>query len=522
MRAFISVPLAILFVFLAGFNVWIMLTGRGASPRTRKLWTQAHRMAGYSFIALFVIFCYFMLMRIRGSADELSPRLILHMGLALALAPLLILKVIVVRYQKAAWSLLISLGVGIFITAFTLVAVNVSVHYLRLADGQKVPLTTSLGIITAIVILAMIAFLANARQPRSKPDRGGLETTVTTEGQRDSGGTYNVRLARIENQTSEAKTLRFLLPQGRQMMARPGQFLTFEWMIEGRPVIRSYSICSSPSQRSFIEITPKRVENGCVSRFLNDRAKVGLTAKARGPYGRFYFDEAKHQRIVMIAGGSGITPMLAILRYIDDLCITVPATLIYCVRSIGEAFFQSEIAVLQSRLSSLRYVLVLSRPHFEWAGWNGRLRNEILEKELEEPLDSTFFLCGPPAFMELGRDLLKDIGVEPGSILQESFGGAVAGEKRASSTPGPLEVNFYRSAVACKVSPDETLLESSEKNGVLIPSGCRQGVCGTCRTRLLSGRVRMETEEGLNDELRSQGFILPCVSRPLGDITLDA
>ena len=287
-------------------------------------------------------------------------------------------------------------------------------------------------------------------------------------------------------------------------------------------MIRSYSICSSPSQRSFIEITPKRVENGCVSRFLNDRAKVGLTVKARGPYGKFYFDEAKHQRIVMIAGGSGITPMLAILRYIDDLCITVPATLIYCVRSVGEAFFQTEIATLQARLSWLRYVLVLSRPHSEWAGWKGRLRNEILEAELEEVLDSTFFLCGPPSFMELGRDLLKDIGVEPSSILQERFGGAVAGERQTNSTRGPLEVNFYRSAVACKVSPDETLLESSEKNGVLIPSGCRQGVCGTCRTRLLSGRVRMETEEALNDELRSQGFILPCVSRPLGDITLDA
>ena len=522
MRAFISVPLAILFVFLAGFNAWIMLTGRGASLRTRRLWTQAHRICGYSFIALFVIFSYFMLMRIRGSADELSSRLILHMGLALALAPMLFLKVIVARYQRAAWSILIVLGVGIFVTAFTLVAVNVSVHYLRLAEGQKVPLTTSLRVIAAIVILATIAFFANVRQHRSKPDSGDFGMAVPAERLSSSGGTYRVRLARIEYQTPEAKTLRFLLPQGRHIVARPGQFFTFEWMIDGRPVIRSYSICSSPSQRSFIEITPKRVPNGCVSRFLNDRAKVGLTAKARGPYGRFYFDEAKHQRIVMIAGGSGITPMLSILRYIDDLSIAVPATLIYCVHSIGEAFFQSEIAALQARLSWLRYVLVLSRPHSEWAGWKGRLRNENLEAELEEPLDSTFFLCGPPSFMELGRDLLKHIGVEPSSILQESFGGAVAGERQTSSTRGPLEVNFYRSAVAFKVSPNETLLESSEKNGVLIPSGCRQGVCGTCRTRLLSGRVRMETEEGLNDELRSQGFILPCVSRPIGDITLDA
>ena len=104
MHTAISVPLALLFVFLAGFNAWIMLSGRGASPRARRLWSQAHRAAGYTFITLFVIFLYFMLLRIRGTADVLSPRLILHMSLALVLAPLLLVNVIVVRFQKSAWA----------------------------------------------------------------------------------------------------------------------------------------------------------------------------------------------------------------------------------------------------------------------------------------------------------------------------------------------------------------------------------------------------------------------------------
>jgi hypothetical protein len=91
-RSIISLPLAGLFVVLAGFNAWIILTSRGASPRSRRRWTQAHRVCGYTFIALFAIFCYFMLLRVRGSSDELSPRLILHMGVALALAPLLLAK----------------------------------------------------------------------------------------------------------------------------------------------------------------------------------------------------------------------------------------------------------------------------------------------------------------------------------------------------------------------------------------------------------------------------------------------
>ena len=522
MRAIISVPLAGLFVFLAGFNAWIMLTGRGASPRSRRLWTQAHRVCGYTFIALFAIFCYFMLLRLRGFPDEPSPRLILHMGLALALAPLLLAKVIAVRSQKAAWGLLTTLGISIFVTAFILVAVNVSVHYLRNASPHKVPLAISLRVVGTVIIFALVGFLARSKQTNSKPGpatappakSAGQESTNRQE-------TLTLTLARIDPQTSEAKTLRFLLPPGRQLVARPGQFLTFEWMIDGKMVTRSYSICSSPAQTGHIEITPKRVENGCVSTFLNERAKVGLTVKARGPYGKFYFDDSKHRRIVLIAGGSGITPMIAMLRHIDDLCIPADATLIYCVRTEQDVFFKDELAVLQGRLNAFRCVQVLSRPSSDWNSWKGRLRREILEREVENPSDSTFFLCGPPAFMELGRTLLKEMGIEPSRILQESFGGAVAGEK-LSTDVGPLEVRFSRSAVACKISPDETLLEGSEKNGVLIPSGCRQGVCGTCATKLLSGKVRMETEEALNDAQRAQGVILPCVSRPLGDVTLDA
>ena len=131
--------------------------------------------------------------------------------------------------------------------------------------------------------------------------------------------------------------------------------------------------------------------------------------------------------------------------------------------------------------------------------------------------------------MELSRSLLADLGVEPSRILQESFGGAVPGEKRFNGSSedirtgiGSLEIRFARSAVAFQISPEETLLESSERNGVLMPSGCRQGSCGTCATKLLRGRVKMESEEALSDQMRSQGYILPCVSRALENVTLDA
>jgi len=167
MRFPISLTLASLFVVLAGFNVWSMLTSRGTSLRGNGLWTRIHRIAGYAFITLFAILCYFMLRRLKGWSDELSPRLILHMALALSLAPLLFVKLIVARYQKAARGLLTGLGIGIFAIAFTLVSLNLSIHYLRAASTERVPAGISATVVVAILALAVVAFFAKGKQPRA-------------------------------------------------------------------------------------------------------------------------------------------------------------------------------------------------------------------------------------------------------------------------------------------------------------------------------------------------------------------
>lgn len=517
MRIAVSLTLACLFVFLAGFNVWNMLTARGSSPPGNRLWTQIHRLAGYLFIALFAIFSYYMLLRLRGWPDELPARLIFHLGLALLLAPLLVVKVIVARYQKSARGLLTALGIVICASAFSLVAMNVALRFLRDATAKKIPFGTSISIVVGILIAASLGYLSKTKKPTLKA--AGSSDIGRSTGQSDL---FELTLARIESQAPDAKTLRFLLPRSRSLSARPGQFLSFGWKIDGKVVNRSYSICSSPLQTGYVEITPKRVDRGCVSSFLNDRARPGLTVQARGPYGRFCFDEQVHQRIVLIAGGSGITPMLSMLRYIDDLALRVETTLIYCVRSQQDEFFKSDLAALQNRLKDFHYSPVLSQPGSGWTGWKGRLRREILEQAVKSPHTSTFFLCGPAGFMDLGRSLLKEMGVEPSRILQESFGGAVSGEASTAPASGSLQARFSRSPVVLQVSAADTLLESAERNGVVMPSGCRQGECHTCMTRLLTGKVQMAVEGALSDELKSQGFILPCISRPLTDVTLDA
>ncbi len=339
-----------------------------------------------------------------------------------------------------------------------------------------------------------------------------------------SGGPFIVRLASITQQTPDAKTLRFIVQDGRTLNARPGQFLTFSFLFDGKKAVRSYSICSSPARSGYVEITPKRVSQGCVSVFLNDRAAIGMTVEASGPFGHFCLDGNKHRNVVLLAAGSGITPMIAMLRYIDDLCLDTTATLLYCVRTTSDIMFESELEQLRSRLKNFQYHVLLSKPHAEWSGPRGHVNQEFIKDAVKDLVLPDFFLCGPPPFMDASRLILIGLGVHPDRIRQESFGAVVPKTAPADSLAAEegVMVEFGRSGKRCTVRKGQTLLEAAEEHGVAIPSSCRQGQCGTCKTRLLEGDVRMDAEEGLDPDSRAQGFVLTCVGRPQGVVKLDA
>jgi ferredoxin-NADP reductase len=328
-------------------------------------------------------------------------------------------------------------------------------------------------------------------------------------------------LSQTEQQTHDTKTLRFQVLDERRFGAKPGQFLTFQWTVDGQRVPRSYTVSSSPVHENYVEITPKRMENGCVSVFLNDRAKPGLTVEASGPYGRFYFDEKLHKSIVLIAAGSGITPMISMLCYIDDLELATPITLLYCVRTGADIIFQSEISRLGRSLPNFKYEMCFSQPDPTWKGHSGRLTAEFVSQYVTDPNSPTFFLCGPKGFMDNGRRILSTIGVNQDRILQESFGESKPTTDSRSLQAGPGEtVVFMHSEKVCQASAGSTLLDLAERNGVQIPFGCRQGQCGTCATRVLSGTVQMDVEAGLTPEQKLAGYVLPCVSRAEGTVVL--
>jgi ferredoxin-NADP reductase/cytochrome c2 len=378
-----------------------------------------------------------------------------------------------------------------------------------------------------VIVLVTIVFGTLAmRQPKRTAVNRAASLPETDQGSRNSAlsppTAFVLQLVRIERQTHDCVSFRFRLPDGAKLKAKPGQFMTFSWLLAGEKVIRSYTISSSPTQSGYIEITPKRVKDGFVSAFLNDHAAIGLTVEAIGPSGRFYFDEKTEKRIVLLAAGSGITPMMSILRFLDDRCLDTDVTLFYTARTQRDIIFETEIKRLRQSLPRFKCFTTLTRPEPGWKGLTGHIRSDVLADILSGQMEAAFFLCGPEPFMKDTIAILEELGVDRKRIKQERFSSPKA-PQIADNDGGRIGVaEFSRSGMKCDIPPNLTMLEVAEKNGVAIPFSCRQGQCGTCITRLTEGAVRMESEVGLPDQLKAEGYVLPCVSRAQGDVKLEA
>jgi ferredoxin-NADP reductase len=379
----------------------------------------------------------------------------------------------------------------------------------------------------SVVCLAVVTLVIRRPGPRAIA-RTKQTVQLQTPGagaSRLSSGPLLLQLVQVTRQTPDTKTLRFAVSQPRRLEALPGQFLTFSFLFDGKKETRCYSICSSPARSGYVEITTKRLDNGCVSIFLNDRASSGMTVEATGPFGQFCLNPAdRDKNLVLVAAGSGITPMMAILRYIDDLCLETQAALLYCVRTSQDIIFHQELEQLQKRLKNFRYHVMLSEPGQEWPGARGRISREFICQSVPEIHGQVFFLCGPPLFMRAAWGILTDLGVAPEQIRQETFGsgGAEPNPSQPRGAETGFTVRFARSGRTSAILEGQTLLEVAAENGVEIPSACRQGQCGTCKTRLLDGHVRMKAEHGLDSESKMGGFVLTCVGYGEGDVTLDA
>ncbi|MDR5783893.1 hybrid-cluster NAD(P)-dependent oxidoreductase [Caballeronia sp. LZ065] len=333
---------------------------------------------------------------------------------------------------------------------------------------------------------------------------------------------------RVIDETHDVRSFEFRIGDGAPVRFEPGQFLTIRANVAGTPVERCYTISSPPTRPWLVSITVKRVPGGIVSNWLHDTLKPGHALRAYGPSGSFTATAAASAKSLYLSAGSGVTPLMSMTRAALDLGLDRDVIFIHSARTPADIVFREELrrlAALSSRLRTF-FVCESSGDEADWSGPIGRLSLRLLSECAPDYAEREVFTCGPAGYMNAVRDLLREGGHDPAHYHQESFDlGAGVAPEPADEAPSIAQASFTvklsRSSKSFTMNPSETVLAAARKAGVAIPSSCSQGVCGTCKTKLLDGTVDMKHNGGIREREIQKGFRLLCCSRPTSDLTLE-
>jgi ferredoxin-NADP reductase/DMSO/TMAO reductase YedYZ heme-binding membrane subunit len=399
---------------------------------------------------------------------------------------------------------------------------------------------TTQPLIFAMLLGVLFAYRLGAHYVQLRADSHRLRNPSpqpaesTQRGERWEGV---LRLAKVFVETPEVRTFRLVAPSGTTLPFHhlPGQFLTLRLNLDGRDVRRSYTIASSPTRTAYWELTIKREENGFVSRHLHDVAREGATFNVSAPAGRFTFTGAEAEAIVMIAGGVGVTPLMAKIRYLTDIAWPGKIHLVYSVKTERDIIFRSELEELQRRFHNLQVDITVTREApAEWTGKRGRLSAAMLASIVPDIARFRVHLCGPTEMVEPLKKALRELGVTEGQMKSEAFGSpsrkrsdgstalAPEGSEDTNGAASTSSIRFARSNKRLAGVGTRTVLELAEAQGIALPYDCRSGVCGQCKIRLLSGSVVMAAEDALDPRDRANGVILACQARCRDDVVVDA
>jgi ferredoxin-NADP reductase/uncharacterized protein YcbX len=338
-----------------------------------------------------------------------------------------------------------------------------------------------------------------------------------------------LRVSRVVDATPSVRTFRLSALDGDRLPFTflPGQYLNIELTIDGKCCRRCYTIASAPTRLDYCELTVKRDETGIVSRHLHDHLREGMELDVSGPGGRFIFTGDEAESLVLIGAGVGITPLMSKIRYLTDRKWPGLIHLIYCARTERDIIFRQELESLTEAFPNLRVTTTLTQePGNNWAGPRGRITSELLRRALSHPSTQRVHICGPVEMANEITRMLRETGVPAEQIKAEAFGGPSPKPSAATmiDEAGPIigAVTFAESGKSSPVHAGQTVLDAAACVGIGIDRGCLAGICGRCKVRLLSGDIKMEVDEALDASEKSNGFILACQAKPLGNVAIDA
>ena len=341
-----------------------------------------------------------------------------------------------------------------------------------------------------------------------------------------------LRVSRVERLCDDAVAVSFDVPAefADEFDFRPGQSLTLRREVDGREHRRSYSICAAHG--SGLRIGVRLVPGGLFSSWLVHEVAVGDTVDVLAPTGSFSPDLTAHERHVLVAAGSGITPVLSIASSVlAETNATV--TLLYGNRRSDTVMFADELADLKDRFPArLELVHVLSREPRESELFTGRLDADKLRALLAAVIDPAevdhWWLCGPYGMVTDAQKVLRDHDVDSRRVHQELFFVDTPPEPVRHEEPqleGPAsEVTVILDGRATELSlpKDTPVLDAAQRVRPDLPFACKGGVCGTCRAKVTCGEVRMRRNFALEESEVDDGFVLTCQSLPISDtVTVD-
>ena len=333
-----------------------------------------------------------------------------------------------------------------------------------------------------------------------------------------------VKVVQVVRETDDAVSIYLTEADGSALEFRPGQFLSVDVTIDGKRLRRAYSLASACLPDVPVHVTVKRIEDGWVSNHLNDTIQAGDELAVLGPSGNFTV-EPRHvnaRHLVMIAGGSGITPIMSILETVLRLEGGSRVTLIYGNRGWDDVIFRDRLAALCDEFED-RLVVdhVLERPPESWSAGRGLLTRDVVEARLEALSIQDdglirYFLCGPTPMMEAAHEALQQRGIDANRIAEERFTSPEARSGDVGSDKTELVViSKAGHDQGIQVGPGQTILEAALAAGIDMPFSCAMGGCGACRVHRTEGEVQMEEPNCLSRAEREQGYVLACVGHPL-------
>jgi len=345
---------------------------------------------------------------------------------------------------------------------------------------------------------------------------------------------HSLKIANIRRETDEAVSIAFEVPPDlrEQYKFNAGQYLTLKAVIDGEDTRRSYSICSGLFDDE-LRVAVKKIKGGLFSCFANEKLEAGDRLEVMTPMGNFFtpLDKAHKKHYVGFAAGSGITPLMSMIRTILVYEPESSFTLIYGNRTRKSIIFREDLVDLKnSFISRFNMINILSREDQEVELFSGRITGDKAAQVMDRLIPASgadeVYLCGPEEMINDVSDILQKRGIHKENIHFELFTSPTStqGEKQATEE-NTADLSGKNSRITVIVDGDEhsfdldmggeNILDAALEQGADLPYACKGGVCCTCRAKLIEGRVNMEINYALEEDEVEAGFILTCQSHPL-------